>query len=104
MNNWLTLNNFNNFNSQSFVYLINNIRIVCEAKHREEFDGLPIDEWYEIMYNRIGSEPLIRLIWRCVYAMINEDIRLDEVLAVDPRLWVSCIQNNNLEPYYNLYN
>lgn len=100
---WRVLNNVNNFTTQSYIFFINNLRKVLMTKGRLEFDGLPIENWYMLMYQRMGNEPIVRLLWRCMFAMMQENIRIDEVLAIDPILYIECMEQGSMVPYYQIY-
>jgi hypothetical protein len=97
------LNSATNLSTVSLRHFIKRVHIACKTKGIETFDGLPIDEWRDMYYNKVGEEPMMRLIFRIMFALTSHNIFLVEVLNEDPELLISCFTNGDLAPYYEKY-
>jgi hypothetical protein len=94
----------NHFSQSAFRLLLKKIREACRAKGVDNLDGVSPDEFVQIMETRLSqNEPLIRLIFRCMFAIINANIFFAEVCNEDPALLISAFQQGDLGIFYSVY-
>ena len=84
-------------------FLLENAVTVLRRHGKTQIAGLTIDFWYNSFKARIGIEPLFRLLWVIIRDLQAESVQLHQVLVADPMLFLDCLQNDNLLPYYERY-
>jgi hypothetical protein len=93
------------FSQTALRILVKKIKAVCLLKNITHFDGASVEEFDQIVQSRLdsGSEPILKLLFRCIFGLINADIQLFEVFNEDPVLFAEAIQQQDLSIFYNVY-
>jgi len=85
-------------------FLLENYVIVMRRRGITDIGGWATPEnWFNSMSARIGFEPLFRLLWKIIKDTLQKDIVLHEVLNEDPDLFLDCMENGDLMPFYARY-
>ena len=86
--------------AEGFEYLMVNIVKACSARGIQKIDALPLNEWHSMMRNRVGNEPLVVLLYRALKAVENARMTISEILCEDPVLFITCLTQGDITPYY----
>lgn len=85
-------------------FLLENYLIVMKRRGITDINGWTTpDQWFNAFSARIGFEPLFRLLWKMVADTLPKNIFLHEVLNEDPDLFLDCMANGDLMPFYARY-
>ena len=84
-------------------FLLDNYITVMTRRGITSCGGIPLNQWATSFHARIGIEPLFRLLWVIIRDTINQDIPLHEVLIADPGLFLDCLANDDLLPFYERF-
>jgi hypothetical protein len=82
--------------------LIDNIRRVANTRLMM-LDSINPDEWYNMTANRIGNEPLMRILLYSTLVMYRNQIYIHEVLCEDPELMHRAMSISDMTLYYQQY-
>jgi hypothetical protein len=95
----------NNFSQSALRLLVKKIKTACISKGILYFDGAAIDEFEQIILSRLdsGTEPLLKLLFRCIFGIINADIQFCEIFNEDPALFLEAVQQNDMAIYFDSY-
>ena len=91
------------FDTDSLNTLIYHIEISARARGVEHIHDMRQDSWGEMMRRRVHCEPILRLVWNCFQVMEEYNITLMEVLCQDPKLMYECMEQGDIQRYYDVY-
>lgn len=94
-----------NFSQSALRIMLKKIKTVCIIKGIQHFDGASIDEFEQIVISRLesGTEPLFKLVFRCIFGLLNANIQLCEVFNEDPELFSQAIAQSDIGIFYAVY-
>jgi len=84
-------------------HLISRIHRVAVHKDIDKLGGQSPDEWRRHRESQIGMIPLVALLAKTVYDMVEQEITLVEALCEEPEYLISCLNEGKLTDYLDKY-
>jgi hypothetical protein len=99
---WFHINQPHTIDETTLRLLVENFVRICEFRGESIWGKAPA-QWASIFIDRIGQEPMFRLVFVFVGAVESSGSCLSEVMAQDPVLFAQCMAIGDLRPYYEQY-
>lgn len=100
---FVALNSQNTLTTNALRTLLRNLAIVAYRRNIYNIGGLSPQQYETLMSQRIGNEPMLRLLFVMIRDMLAVNILLAEVLVEDPMLFIQAMEQGDIYIYYQQY-